>query len=612
MRLEDKDNDAVRRGGIFPVFIALFVLFPATAATPQEKATDLLRRWSDGLIALQIGAEARPELRGGIMCPACGLLHGRICDIAYPCVHLFATTGKRTYLTAAERAVDWCEANMLLPTGLYRNDRQTYWRSTTAFFSVSLARALEAYDDRLPETTRAKWRAIFRRASAATYDLFENGFDPNVNYQCIYPLAMWMAWRESGEDRYRAAAKRKAGDIVRRFFNEEGLLVGEGKVGGLWEGKTSRGCQMVDLAYNLEESLAALLEYADLSGDADLRARTVESAKVHFEFVLPDGAIDDSCGSRVHKWTYYGSRTSDGILPLLALLRDDVPYVSRMADRVLDLYARCTGTDGLLRGGLMYDDAREPPCVHHSFARLKSLADFIRGGDFRADGRLPREESPRVRHFRSLDTYLAAVGPWRATLTANDACNTMDARSVVGGGTLSLLWHEAVGPVMVGTPGVFTYREPHNMQDDRHDMTMRCLAPRVVAGEWSNVFAQGVKTKGRREDDAFVYSASGEEFGICYRLEPDALRVSVRCSCAGARYLFPLVAGPDDRVDGTGRLVCVRRPDGVWKIESSADVRVDRTDRGSRIWSPVTGLMCVPFSVDLQEPVELKLTWEVE
>lgn len=149
-------------------------------------------------------------------------------------------------------------------------------------------------------------------------------------------------------------------------------------------------------------------------------------------------------------------------------------------------------------------------------------------------------------------------------------------------------------------------------KNDRHDMTMRCLAPRVAAGEWSNIFAQGVKTEGRREDDAFVYSASGEEFGICYRLEPDALRVSVRCSRAGARYLFPLVAGSDDRVDGTGRIVRVWRPGGALKIESSADVSVDRTDRGSRIWSPVTGLMCIPFSVDLQEPVELKLTWEVK
>lgn len=47
-----------------------------------------------------------------------------------------------------------------------------------------------------------------------------------------------------------------------------------------------------------------------------------EYVKSHLEFVLPDGAIDSSFGSRVNKWTYWGSRTSDGMQEGLCLSDD--------------------------------------------------------------------------------------------------------------------------------------------------------------------------------------------------------------------------------------------------------------------------------------------------
>ena len=40
----------------------------------------------------------------------------------------------------------------------------------------------------------------------------------------------------------------------------------------------------------------------------------LDSAKSHLAFLLPDGGLDNSMGSRSCKWTYWGSRTSDGCL----------------------------------------------------------------------------------------------------------------------------------------------------------------------------------------------------------------------------------------------------------------------------------------------------------
>ena len=590
--------------------------------SPREKADRLLKTWCDGLIAVQVREFERPELKGGMLCPACGLLHGRIGDVAYPFVHLYATTGDRKYLTAAEAAVDWCEANMLFPDGLYRNDRQTEWRSTTAFFAIPLYKALRDYGDRLPAVTRDKWRAIFRRASESLYNLYEGGFSPVINYLCVYPEAMFLAWKETCDAKYLKAAERVAAEVRAEGFNAEGFLIGEGYA-PLKRFETSpRGCNLIDLGYNLEESLTALIEYADMSGDAALREKAVASARLQLAFVLPDGAIDNSCGSRSVKWTYYGSRTSDGILSLLALLKDDVPYAAKMADRVIDLYGCCTGPDGLLYGGLMYADAGEPACVHHAFARAKTLVEYVRGGLAAADatlGELPREAARGCRHYRSIDADLVAVGSWRATVTANDAFNIRRG-AAVSGGAMSLLWHEGLGPVFVGTLGAYFYAEAHNMQDDRHDRKMHCLTPRILAGKASNIFDYACEMKGGMKGDVFVSNMrgrltdengrAGAPYAISYSLSSGELTLRIETSAPGARFVLPLVAAKSDVVSVDGSTATVRRGNRTVRVKASAPVSLENGDRGDRIWSPVTGLLCAPLSVPLDKPVTLVLTCE--
>lgn len=587
---------------------------------------DLLKRWADGLIALQVGEFARPELKGGVLCPACGFLHGRIGDVAYPFAHLYAKTGDAKYLKGAEAAVDWCERNMLLPTGLYRNDRQSYWRSTTAFCAIPLWKALRDYGEKLPAATAAKWRRILHRQLAALYELYEHDpdFKAVINYYAVYPEAMYIAWKELGDEKYLAAAKRQAKELLEQAFNKDGFLIGEGKLNGSMFGTSPRGCNLVDFGYNLEESLTAIVEYANMTGDAALRAKAVDSAKRQLEFVLPDGAIDNSCGSRSVKWTYYGSRTSDGILSLLALLKDDVPYAARMAERVIDLYTRCTGPDGLIRGGYMHDDAEEPACVHHAFARAKTLVEYERSGLASASAsgtEMPRERTYGAKHFPTIDTHLVSIGPWRATVSANDAFNLAARRSAaVSGGTMSMLWRADVGPVFVGTLGEYFYAEAHNMQDDRHDMKMHCLAPRILRDKHSNIFDYESETKGEMRGEAFVYSAKGRltaptggksaayELGYC--LEAKGLTIEASCADRAARYVIPLVAGANDRVTVEGAVATVERRGRKLTLTATAPLALDPCDRGGRIWSPASGMLCAPLSVSLEKPVKLTLTVE--
>ena len=41
----------------------------------------------------------------------------------------------------------------------------------------------------------------------------------------------------------------------------------------------------------------------------------IASMRTHMEFMLPDGGWDNSWGTRNYKWTWWGSRTSDGCQP---------------------------------------------------------------------------------------------------------------------------------------------------------------------------------------------------------------------------------------------------------------------------------------------------------
>ena len=590
--------------------VILACCLAADADGLRGQTETLLRRWCDGLIALQVKECERPELKGGILCPACGFLHGRIGDVAYPFVYLYATTGERKYLVAAESAVDWCEANMLLPDGSYRNDRQMYWRSTTCFFSVPLGKALSEYGKVIPEATRAKWQGIYRRATESMYALFEGGFKPNINYYCIYAVAMQQAGRMTGETKYLISAKR-VGELIGGYFTDDGLMFGE----GTWNGSpvSPGGHHFVDIAYNLEESLPSVLEYARMSGDAALRAKAVASAKAHLAFVLPDGAIDESCSSRCPKWTYWGSRTADGILPLLAEMKDDVPYAAELARRVVALYARCTGEDGLLRGGLMYDAAGEPPCVHHSFAKAKTLIDLLKSALPETPAGVPPPRAVRddSRYYPSMDVHLAAVGPWRVTFSANDAFKNDASAVSIGGGAMSLLWHEDLGPLTVSSPLRF-FPEGKNSQDDRHDMVERCLTPRIVAEEFVNTGDFAVKATGIVTNGVFGYSAAGRKFAMEYRLAPESLEIDASCRLKNARYVLPIVTAPSDSVMVSDRLVTIRKGDRMMEIRTSEPVERAQTDRGNGlIWSPVTGCLCTQFECPIRPEETLRIRLSV-
>src|SRR6185312_4904033 len=98
---------------------------PAFAAPASKSATSLyttlLQDWCDGMIAHQV-TSADPALRGGLLCPACALIHGRCGDAVYPLLRVAHTTGQEKYLRAAILVHDWSERQVSRADGSWIND----------------------------------------------------------------------------------------------------------------------------------------------------------------------------------------------------------------------------------------------------------------------------------------------------------------------------------------------------------------------------------------------------------------------------------------------------------------------------------------------------------
>ncbi len=295
------------------------------------------------------------------------------------------------------------------------------------------------------------------------------------------------------------------------YFTENNLLFGEGHP---QTAITPKHCRPVDLGYNVEESLPALANYAILANDQPVLEKTVAALRAHLEFMLPDGSWDNSWGSRNYKWTWWGSRTSDGCHPAFILLADHDPRFREAAHRNLELMAACTHNN-VLYGGPHYFQHGDKPCIHHTFTHAKSLAAVLDSnvslastekttvsvgdGEFTAEVNkparsvtLPRDQPYGLKSFPEIATHLAAVGPWRATVTGYDFEYIERVQSGGGGagggghasgGALSLLYHQQLGPILTASMTEYQMIEISNQQVHL-DKPHMCLTPRIeLAGK---------------------------------------------------------------------------------------------------------------------------------
>jgi hypothetical protein len=623
--------------------LAFAALEQGTAAargkTEEERLySDLLQTWCDGLVARQITGMEDPAFRGGLLCPACGLIHGRCGDSVYPLLRVAHSTGDEKYLRAALEVHEWSERVVSRADGSWVNDVSlSPWQGITVFHAIALAEALEHHGEILDGAVRKRWTERLARA-AKFLDGFITIETGNINYPVTASLAFVLCGRVLGDVHYVERGRGLAHEVLEQF-SRDGFLFGEGHP---LRGVTAKGCRPVDLGYNVEESLPSLALYALLTDDTVVLNQVVTAMKTHLEFMLPDGAWDNSWGTRNYKWSWWGSRTSDGCHPGLVLMSKHDPAFREAARRNAELMAACTH-DKLLYGGPDYFAHGDPACIHHTLTHAKALAAVLDRGSFGEDAgkrpSIPRDEAHGLKSFPVIGTRLAAVGQWRATVTDYDWEYVEDVQAGGGGdsggghasgGALSMLYHCGLGPILTASMTKYTMVEISNQQQYRGGPHMT-LTPRIeCAGKEVYTSLDDLKAvvtashdsaevvfdaKGRMLTTGHKAVAGGEVlYHLVYKLTDAGVELTASVNGEGPapmRFIFPVIARSDEALDQPeARTVRIAKSRGVLTVSTDA-ARGFETVPKERTFNLVPGFEAIPLAVVLESGKETRVLLKV-
>lgn len=605
---------------------------PYSQGSIQEDAYRLLAEWVDTLLTYQI-SNSKTSLDGGLLCPACARVHGRCGDAVLPILYIADKTGDPQYLNAAKRLMKWMD-NVRMPDGSWMNDvNVSDWNGTTVFASIALIEALRHHGHLLDDSTRNAWREQLIAAGEFIYD---NNFiysrrregmrNMNVNYSASATYALYAIGHDFNRHDFMEKARTIASDLIPYFTENDKFLFGEGPE---IHRKTRNGCMPVDLLYNVEESLPNMVYYALEAEDQRLMKYLEASMKTHLEFMLPDGAWDNSWGTRSFKWTYWGGRTSDGFMGGYYALANKNPEFAEAIRRNIMLLKKATH-NGMLYGGMHYKDCHVEACIHHTFGHAKALASFL-NQEAKQDAfvPLPRDKEYGVKPMKDIHTWLISTPAWRATLTGFDAEYKVKGTHPMGG-VLSMLWNEQYGPVFAATMNKYTLIEAPNMQSYAPQKYQMAGTPRIELIEdgtmYSNLddlnteisyFEKGeeyiFEVKTHLVDSKQEFSSIGNELiPVSYIFKGNQIRISCQLPRAikdkDIRLVLPLIASPKEQEKTEEYSIEVNH----LRIRANTPIRISPTENG-RIFNPVPGFSFIPIicNADGNGKIEAEIRVEV-
>lgn len=570
-----------------------------TGKDMEKLCRDLLKEWCEALLRLQIKDIGDPRLHGALLCPACGKIHGRCFEAMYPFLCMAAWEKEEKWVAAAERLFTWAEHTVSQADGSFLNDIDSGWTGTTVFNIIQLADCLQFHEDLLSEKTRELWKLRLRQGAEFLCQ-FDALKDNNINYPVSNALALYECGLVLQEESY----KRKAEELVQiaeAVLTEHGLLFGEGVP---HEQKSPRDCRPVDIGYNVEETLPSLALYGHLKGDKEVLAAAERGLRAHLPFLLENGAWDNSFGTRNYKWSYWGSRTSDGCGLGYLLLADRNQDFALAAIKNLKLLKECSH-DGLLAGGPHYRLAGQAACIHHTFTHAKVLAGITDRNLWREgkeEVRLPRQREEKIRYYPEIESWLVTKGSTTVTVTAYDWEYLPGGHA--SGGTLSLLHHEQAGTLLCAGMSRYTMKEPNNMQVPFR-IRQECLSLRIEGKTDGILYSSLYEDCARISIDGDTITVSGvlkdihhkkaqgreQKYCFCYKLEEN--RLSIWAEFEEGTLICPVVSGADEpvAVSEHGNVLKIQKEHAAVTVESPNGL--DLPYGMERIFNLVPGLQAL-------------------
>lgn len=614
------------------------MLLSSCASMPSEHSHEfkqfvfeLLKDWCDGMIAFQIIEPSDPSRHGMMLCLGDDVIHARSMDAVYPFFCMANITGDKKYLNAGIAALEWAD-NVTLDNGAWANGlEENAWTGTTVFGAIALAETLYYHSHLLSDERRAKWLERLRRAAEFVEQKITIDFS-NINYPATAVYGFRLFSDVLNSEHYLKKSRQLAAEVM-QFFTENNILIyGEGKPKTK---KSGKGLRPIDLGYNVEESLNGLVMYALLEQDEAMLNKLTKSMTSHLAFMLPDGGWDNSWGTRQFKWTYWGSRTSDGCAPAFAMMADRNPAFATAVIKNTELLRACTAENGLLYGGLHYASHHLQPCIHHTFAHAKPLATLLDHWDklpaLNTKTPLPRAVAEGVTHFEDLDTTLFARGSWRGTVTAYDAIYQDGNVHHPTGGVLSLLYHLKVGLLCAGSMAIYWLKEANNQQpapDEDIALTPRIEA--LIGDEWySNLFDLNatIETLDNQQDIHIkanaqlknkanqVVNNTASDFTTTYQCSNNGIKITAITEQAinhKTAFVLPIVSPSTEAVhQPDGHTIIVQKPEGLVTIKSNVKVMIKKVSK-ARTFNMVPGVEAIPIYAFFEKLPTSKVIIDIE
>ncbi|MES2278173.1 MAG: twin-arginine translocation signal domain-containing protein [Bacteroidota bacterium] len=589
--------------------------------TLYSLSSTTVRQWAEALLKLQVTDKQRTDDYGGIWCPADKAVHGRVGDAIYPFFYMASVTKDSRYTDAAMLLYRWIERRVSQPDGSWLNEPvKGSWKGTTVFMSIALGETLKHHSALMDAAFKTELQARLKKAGDFIYDTFNINFG-NINYPISGSYCLALLGEVLNEPKFTAKGRELAHQALAFITAKDGFLKGEGDP---YYEASKKGCFSVDLGYNVEESLPALVQYGLLTKDEEVLQAVTRSMQTHMELMLPDGAWDNSWGTRNYKWTYWGSRTSDGCQTAYALLADRDPRFYRVALMNTQLMQSLT-VNGLLQGGPHFAAHGVPVCVHHTFTHIKALVNILQHPQTKLNlmnVSLPRVKAYGLRAFTDIQTWLVAKGDYRATVTGYDRDYKHTPNGHANGGALTMLWHKKTGPILCASMNEYQMVEAGNQQveTDTHAMP---LTPRIemrVDGQlYMNISdhdavittqEQGdritIKTRSKLVDKDQKEPATGTvNCEVDYEFTDKQVNIHFKHNLLQAesliKIIIPVIALSSEKVVNiNNKSLQINRAGGIVKVTADQPLQKLPTTNG-RIFNFVPGFEALPLGVEQNE-----------
>ncbi len=596
------------------LILSLFILHSAFAIDDSYKTT--LTTLCDALLPTQITDKTNANY-GALICPSknpdVNKIHSRAAEAVYPFAVEYTLTGNTKYRDAAVILGNWL-VTIQETTGKiggwsedWPDPTQAGWYGTTADQLISLAGAYPIVKPFLSATESANWDNAIGKAA----DYVKGSFPvSNVNYNAIGGAALFLASTVVAAPKTSWVAKADT-LITRNTFDSIGtdnLLRGEGKG--------------VDEGYDMAQSIGYVALYSILAKSAVAKQKAADMLHAHFNFVYPNGSVDNSWGTRSYKWGYEsGTKTAPGVYFSFALLADVDPAFGAAGLQCLQyLGTKCLDNGWVTYGPHAHKHASSnPPCNYQTFARAQSIALAIEyAPSATATSPFPAQTLNWYKFFPLINVAVVRTKNIMATVSAYGEIRTYSRNTVPKGGSVSNLWYTGFGDngyLQSSSATIYTRTETMHMPTEDNPVPLP-LTPRiectVAASYYTNLFETNATMNVTQNSDNVGVTTSGKftsqtgtTAGMNFTVSNKFFdsKVQKQYSVSGAAGSFKIIepfvndSGTVFTKSGTNTVAITPKSGPTWTLTvDSATVPYSLTTGtdSSRYWCPFPGIEAYP------------------